>query len=384
MEKQMMQGHTMSDILFAHNVLAQQKATCEVQQKAINDIIHCRTAYFGGHIAKCSNCGHQQVFYKSCRNRNCPKCQNSKQIVWVDKLKSSVLPVKHFHLVFTIPESLNALFYLNQRICYDLFFKAASKSLLKVLTSYTGASGGAVAALHTWGQTLNYHPHIHMIVPAGGLDSDQMQWIYARNSFLLPVKVLSCVFRAELLKLIKTQWLTLGIKIPQNYNPNFEAFKKELYLKKFVVFAEKPFKGPDQIINYLGKYINRVAISNSRIKAAEGDTVTFNYKNYKTGELALSMTLSAHEFISRFLMHILPGGFYKIRYFGIYAQCNTACKNQCFALLNEAPFIPAYVGLPLTEVIRMETGVDLCTCNACMKGKMIIIATFHDGNRPFT
>jgi hypothetical protein len=384
METQIMPGHTLADVLYAHQSFALQKATCQVQQKAINDIIHCRTAYFGGYIAKCSHCGHHQVFYKSCRNRNCPKCQNSKQIVWVDKLKASVLPVKHFHLVFTIPDSLNALFYLNQQICYGLLFKAASKALLKVLANHTGASGGAVAALHTWGQTINYHPHLHMIVPAGGLDSDQMQWIHTQKSFLLPVKVLSGVFRAELMNLIKLQWIAAKLKIPSRYNPDFEVFKKEFYLKKWVVFAEKPFKGPDQIINYLGKYINRVAISNSRIKAADSNTVTFNYKNYKTAEIALTMTLNAEEFISRFMMHILPQGFYKIRYFGIYAQCNTDFKNQCFALLDDAPFIPTYEGLPLPEVIRMETGIDLCVCNKCKQGKMIIIASFHNGHAPFT
>jgi len=384
METQTLEGHTMSDILLAHRAFTLQKASCLVQRKAVEDIIHCRTAWFGGHISRCDNCGHQQTFFNSCRNRNCPKCQNSKQMVWVDKLKSSVLPVKHFHLVFTIPHSLNTLFYLNQHICYDILFKAASKALLSVMQRYTGASGAAVAVLHTWGQTLNYHPHLHMIVPAGGLDSDMMQWIPSRSTFLLPVKVLSGVFRAELLNLIKDLWIHNKLKIPQIYSPDFDAFKKEFYLKKWVVFAEKPFKGPDQIINYLGKYVNRVAISNNRIKAADDNTVTFTYKNYKTAEIALSMTISANEFISRFMMHILPKGFYKIRYFGIYAQCNAAIKNQCFALLEESPLIPLYEGLPLTEVIRMETGIDLCNCKECKKGKMILIASIHKGKKPFT
>lgn len=362
----------LADILISHkDRLLSSEKLCQVQMKAVVDIIKCRTSALGAHIDECDSCGHMRVSYNSCRNRNCPKCQQSKQIVWVDKVKSYIIPVKHFHLVFTFPDILNPLFYINQKECYDMLFKAAGESLSKAMKHFLKAEGGAVAVLHTNGQTLNYHPHIHMIVTAGGIDADGMQWIHSNSKFLVPVKAISGLFRAILCQSIKNLWQNKLLIIPDNFNPDFEVLRKALYNKDWNVFSEKPLKGPTQLINYLGKYVNRVAISNSRIKNYSGGNVTFSYSDYKTKILNRLMTLKDTDFIERFLQHILPYGFYKIRYYGIYAQINSSVREHCFALLNKYPFVPIFYSMPLTEVIRLVTGLDQSFCPICKKGRMI-------------
>jgi len=354
-----------TDFLRNHNL-------CPEQLKAFNAIMQCRTAALGGHVDRCDNCGYTRPSYNSCRNRHCPKCQFVKKAQWVDKLAANLPPVKHFHVVFTIPACLHKLFYMNQAKAYSLLFQASGKVLMQCAANpgFLGAQAGAVAILHTWGQTLVYHPHIHMIVPAGGLSEDQMEWIPAGKKFFLPVKALSAVFRGILCRLLE-QALTDGeIKLPDEVL-NFSSVKNQCYQKQWVVYCEKPFSCADNLIQYLGNYTHRVAISNHRIRNYQDGKVNFCYKDYKSSGINKSMILDADEFISRFLQHVLPSGFYKIRYFGYMAVCNIKLKLQaCFDLIGKAAFLPVLEGLTALEVWRSITGCDPLQCPKCNNGKM--------------
>jgi hypothetical protein len=353
---------------------------CPEQIKAFNAIITCRTSVLGGHASKCDTCGHTQQAYNSCRNRHCPKCQFIKQVQWIDRLKASLPPIKYFHLVFTIPQCLHKTLYINQSTGYSVMFKAAWTALKDCLANpkHLGAQSGAVAVLHTWGQTLTYHPHIHMIVPAGGLSSDEMEWIHSNQKYLLPVKVLSGVFRAVFSKLLQQAISKQQIKLPDDVE-DFDQLKTKMYAKNWVVFAAKPLSGPERVIKYLGRYTNRVAFTNSRLVADEGGKVSFSYKDYSMGGVLRSMSLDAGEFIKRFFRHVLPCGFYKIRYFGIMAQCNVATKLAlCFELLEKAAYYPQLQGLPAIEVLQMVTGIDPFVCPHCKKGRMQAISLWMD------
>ncbi|HLP38810.1 IS91 family transposase [Lacibacter sp.] len=346
---------------------------CPEQQKAFNAIIQCRTAVLGGHVDHCDNCGYIRQSYNSCRNRHCPKCQFIKKEVWVDKLMVNLLPVKHFHIVFTIPSCLHKLFYINQACAYSLLFKAAGKALIQCAANpeFVGAQAGAVGILHTWGQTLIYHPHIHMIVPAGGLSEDQMEWVPAGRKFFLPVKALSAVYRGILCRLIEQAVAQKAIKLPDDAG-DFNFIKTQCYKKKWVVYCEKPFSCANNLIRYLGNYTHRVAISNQRLLNYQDGKVSFSYKNYKMAGLRKTITLDADEFISRFMHHVLPCGFYKIRYYGFMAICNMKLKLQsCFELIGKVAFLPVFEGLTALEVWRNITGGDPLHCPKCNTGKMI-------------
>lgn len=347
---------------------------CPVQLKAFSAIRNCRTAQLGGHSDSCSHCGYTRYSYNSCRNRHCPKCQYTRKLQWVDKLAANLPPVKHFHIVFTIPQCLHKLFFLNQGKTYNLLFRAAGQALMKCAADpkLMGVQAGAVCVLHTWGQTLVYHPHIHMIVPAGGLSEDQMEWIPSHKKFFLPVKILSNVFRGLLCQILE-QAVTAGdINLPDG-TPDFGLLKDQCYLKNWVVYCQKPFAGPHSIIQYLGNYTHRVAISNQRIQSFENGKVTFGYKDYKSGAKQKSITLEADEFIRRFLQHILPCGFYKIRYFGILAICNIKSKlTQSIRLIGKAVYFPVLEGLTAVEVWSTVSGHDLLSCPKCKIGKLII------------
>ena len=354
------------DFLRTHNL-------CHEQLKAFYAIQNCRTASMGGHMDLCDHCGYSRQSYNSCRNRHCPKCQNTKKLQWVDKLAANLPPVRHFHVVFTIPDCLNPIFYLNHGKAYELLFKAANQALMQCAANpkLLGAEAGAVAVLHTWGQTLVYHPHIHMIVPAGGLSSDQTEWIPSSRKFFLPIKILSSVFRAILCRLLGQSIVKGVIELP-NGSMEYVKLKDLCYSKSWVVYCQKPFAGSEGIIQYLGNYTHRVAISNHRIEAFENNKVTFSYKDYKTGAMKKSMTLDVNEFISRFLQHILPSGFYKIRYFGILAICNIGSKlDTCFNLIEKTTYLPVLEGLNSLEVWGIIAGKDPMRCPCCDKGKMI-------------
>lgn len=343
-----------------------------IQKKAFRDILNCRTERLGGHVRECNNCKTREQAYNSCRNRHCPKCQFVKKTKWVDKLASNLPPVKYFHLVFTVPDSLNTLFYLNQQKAYDLLFKATHETIMKTAENinYLGAKAGGVAILHTWGQSLVYHPHIHMIVPAGGLSEDGTEWIPSHKKFFLPVKVLSAIFRGILFRNFEKAIQKKEIKLTEEIR-SIEILKQIWYKKKWVVYAKKPFAKPDNLINYLGNYTHRVAISNQRILKYIDGKVIFAYKDYKNAGLRKTMSLPEEEFIRRFLQHILPSGFRKIRYFGFMAlRFLKRNLDKCVEILNKAVFLPALEGLNALEVVSFAINKDMTACKKCKQGRM--------------
>jgi len=345
---------------------------CPDQMKAFYAIRQCRTAAMGGHVNRCDNCHHTRIAYNSCRNRNCNKCQYIKQLIWVDKLEAQLPVCRYFHMVFTIPSELHKLFYINQRLCYDLLFKATAQSLQKVSSNpkFLGAQTGAVALLHIWGQALTYHPHIHMIIPAGGLSDDGAEWINTRKNFFLPVKILSKIFRGVLWIMLEKHLVSDKIKNPDDM-PSFVALKKQLYQKNWNVYAKKSLAGPQSVLRYLGRYTHRVAISNSRIKAVENGKVTIAWKDYRIDLKNRLLTMEAEEFIGRFMRHVLPSGFYKIRYYGLLASANTSKKQQCVALINQPVYTSLLAGMSTKQVLVIVIGKDPDQCSKCKKGKML-------------
>ena len=346
---------------------------CPQQRKAMRAITSCRTSTMGGHASECNHCGYQAQAYNSCRNKHCPKCQFIKQEKWVDKLKGRLLPVKHFHFVFTIPEALHTMFYINQDYCYKLLFTAAWMAIRKTSANprYGGIQTGGVGVLHTWTQTLNYHPHIHMLVPAGGITEDQMEWIGTRKNFFAPIKVVGLIFRGGVCSLLEKGINAGEITIPENKSWN--QLKNHLYSKNWIIYAQKPMGGTGSVLKYLGRYAHRVAITNSRISEMSEDQVFFRYKDNKDHGAHKTMALHCVEFIRRFMMHILPDNFYKIRYFGILAAVNTnTLREQSLALIGKMNDFARFVGLSEAEVYRAITGKDNLQCPKCNSGLLII------------
>jgi len=347
---------------------------CAHQRKIMKAIINCRTNALGGNKSRCNHCGYEIHSYNSCRNKHCPKCQFIKQEQWIDKLQGRLLPVRHFHLVFTVPGTLHNIFYINQRYCYSALFSAAWQAVQKVAfnSNFLGAQTGAVALLHTWTQTLMYHPHIHMIVPAGGLSEDSMEWISSGTRFFVPIKVIGKIFRGILCRYIETGIKEGDIKLPENQN--WEKLKNQLYEKNWIIYAQRPLGGVNSVLQYLGRYSHRVAIANSRIIQVEQGNVSFCYKDNKNHGVQKSMTIPAIEFIRRFMQHILPDNFYKIRYYGIMSAIHTqTLLEQCLALLEKINPIPVLEGLSVMEAYREITGNDSFLCPVCRKGKMMIL-----------
>ena len=351
-----------------------QNSTCTHQQKTMKAITDCRTNALGGHTASCNHCGFEKHAYNSCRNKHCPKCQFIKQEQWVDKLQTHLLPVRHFHLVFTLPDTLHHIFYINQRYCYRALFSAAWQAVKKATANprFLGAKTGAVALLHTWTQTLMYHPHIHMVVPGGGLSEDHMEWINSGRKFFVPIKVIGKIFRGILCRYIENGINNGDIKLPENQN--WAKLKNQLYAKDWIIYAQKPLGGVTSVIRYLGRYSNRVAIANSRIIQVINGNVSFCYKDNRNHGIQKSMTIPAVEFIRRFMQHILPDNFYKIRYYGIMAAVHTqTLMEQGIALIGKAMAMPALEGLTSLEVYREITGKDPSQCPVCGKGRMMML-----------
>ena len=342
------------------------------QEKAVESIISCRTKKLGGHVKRCTSCGFNQQAYNSCRNRHCPKCQFVKQEQWADKLAHNLLPCKYFHVVFPLPEELRGLVFYNKEVCYSLLFKASSGALLQATSNpdFLGARSGALAVLHTWTQTLLFHPHIHMLVPAGGLSEDGMEWKSSRKKFFLPAKVLSRIFRGTMVKLLEGAVEEGTINLPHTI-PVFSELKDKLYKKDWNVHLEKAFRGVNSVLKYLGRYTHRVAIANSRLVSISESNVSFRYKDNKDRGRKKVMTLQTNEFIRRFLQHVLPRNFYKIRYIGILAPVNSKTKKeQCLALIGKETYIPVLEGLNAMEVVEAIKQSDPFICPKCRKGRM--------------
>jgi hypothetical protein len=297
------------------------------EQAVLRHIAACRTAALGGHLDKCPDCGHQRPSYNSCRDRHCPKCQSAARADWLEARLDRLLPVPYFHVVFTIPDDLNALALGNKRRVFDILFAAAAETL-KVIArdeKHLGADIGFTAVLHTWGQNLLFHPHLHCVVTGGGLALDGARWVNGRERFFLPVKVLAELFRGKFIAALeqarRSGELHFGGSTALLANDaDWHALRDALYNKKWVVYAKPPFGGPEHVFNYLGRYTHRVAISNHRLVALEHGRVTFSYKDYADGDKRKLMTVSAAEFLRRFLLHVLPEGFTRIRHYGLYAH----------------------------------------------------------------
>lgn len=354
------------------DILSNSSGLCGCQRKALHAILRCRTVDAGGHLSRCTNCGHKEQSYNSCRNRHCPKCQFIKQQQWVDKLASRLMPGRYFHIVFTLPQELKPLFYINQSRCYTMLFHAASEALQNAgrNPAFLGGDVGALCVLHTWGQTLNYHPHIHMLVPAGGLSDDGMEWIESGKKFFLPIKALSSMYRGILIKYIEQAINNEDLKLPYEFI-GFETLKDKLYSKNWNVYCKKAFGGINSVLKYLGKYTHRVAISNSRLEHLTDTHVTFKYRNYRQGYAPKQMTLTNSEFIHRFVRHVLPTGFCKIRYVGILATANIRNKReQIIALIGRTIWLSTLEGLSAYEVLRALIKRDPAICTQCKKGIM--------------
>jgi hypothetical protein len=357
------------------------------QQRVLNDLAACRTAKLGGHVEACDACGVVRVAYNSCRNRHCPKCQAKKRAEWLEARCQDLLPVPYFHIVFTLPAEIAAVALQNKREIYNLLFKSACATLKEIAADpkHLGAEIGIIAVLHTWGQTLVHHPHIHCVVPGGGLAPDGSRWIASKEDFFLSVRVLSRLFRGKFLDGLQAAYrsgsLQLSGSLAELTSPaRFAELRTELFKKEWVVYSKPPFGGSEQVLKYVARYTHRVAISNWRILSAGAETVTFRYKDYRHGNSQRSMKLTGVEFLRRFLLHVLPDGFMRIRYYGFLA--NTCRKDKiakCRELLSEQPSAidpnegDATAGKNTTET---ETDTETERCTACGVGTMRTIDTF--------
>jgi hypothetical protein len=352
------------------------------QLKVMSAIETCRTAALGGHVEACSDCGHQRIAYNSCRNRHCPRCQGAAARTWLEQREADLLPVGYFHVVFTLPAEVADIAFHNKAQVYDLLFKAASQTMLTIAADprHLGARIGITAVLHTWGSAMTHHPHIHMIVPGGGIAPDG-RWISSRPAFLLPVRVLGALFRrlflTRLLELHDAGQLSFFGKVAGLSDRR--AFLRHLAparKKRWVVYAKPPFAGPQSVLAYLSRYTHRVAISNSRLIAFDGTAVTFRYKDYRrTGaDRQQVMTLAVDEFIRRFLVHVLPRGFHRIRHYGMLAGSS---RKGCLAHARELLEVT-----PAPEEPACEEPKDQRPPCPCCGGTMVIIETFAPWCQP--
>jgi hypothetical protein len=354
------------------------------QHRALRAIEACRTERLGGHVAQCDACGELRYHYHSCRNRHCPKCQTLAKERWLAARRAELLPVGYFHLVFTLPHALNPLAQGNPRAIYGLLFEAVSATLMEFgeNTRWLGGEIAATLVLHTWGQTLTQHLHLHCLVAAGALGADE-QWIHPSRGFLFPVKALSPVFRGKFLaglrRALSTNALTLEGSTGELSEPGPRArFVAGLRAVPWVVYTKKPFGGPEQVLDYLGRYTHRVAISNHRLVSLDERCVRFRYKDYAHGNRTKVMALVPEEFIARFLRHVLPGGFMRIRHYGILANRN---KRERLGVARQALNAPAPAMNIKPESVEAfylrTTGRDIHQCPRCSSGRMIVIATIQ-------
>jgi hypothetical protein len=351
------------------------------QLRAFRDICACRTAALGAHVEQCDSCSQQIIAYDSCRNRHCPKCQSTARDKWLAAQSAELLPVPYCHVVFTLPQELSQLALQNQRVVYGMLFRAVSETLLTIAADprRLGAHIGFLSVLHTWNQKMLHHPHLHCLIPAGGLSLDRSRWVRCPRRFFLPVKVLGSLFRGKFLAFIAAAYrkkkLHLSGSLAYLKDPTeFERFLARLRTLCWVVYAKPPFGGPEHVIKYLARYTHRVAISNGRLLEMQGGQVTFRWRDSADGNQQKQMTLDAVEFIRRFLLHVLPSGFMKIRHFGFLANRNRR-KNLvlCRSLLPESPALGTAF---LTEI--QQRALDR-KCPFCKKGTLHVIERIPPG-----
>jgi putative transposase/transposase-like zinc-binding protein len=361
------------------------------QLKVMSAIERCRTAALGGHVARCENaaCGHTEIAYNSCRNRHCPKCQGAAARRWLADREAELLPVPYFHVVYTLPSELRDIAYQNKRVVYDLLMKAAAETMLAIAADLKrlGARIGVTAVLHTWGSALTHHPHVHMIVPGGGLSLDGARWVAARSNFLVHVNVLARLFRGKMLAMLMHAHDAGQLKFFNTHaglagKRTFKRFISPLRRIKWVVYCKAPFAGPKQVLRYLSRYTHRVAISNRRLIAADGNAIAFRWKDYRSNGPGRwkTMRLHPHEFIRRFLIHVLPKGFHRIRHYGLFASATRAESiATARTLLNVAK--PVAEAQEQPDVAPDSPRVLPCPCPCC-GGRMIVIEVFARGREP--
>jgi hypothetical protein len=333
----------------------------------------CRTSSLGGHVDACDECGFMRISYNSCRNRHCPKCQTLNKERWIEARKDDLLNISYFHVVFTIPDLLNPVAYQNQKVVYDILFKAAAETLSELAADkkYLGAQIGFTAILHTWGQNLTHHPHLHCIVTGGGLNSCG-KWVNTRRKFFIPVKVLSKKFKGKFLYYLKQAKIEFHGSISYLQDPfKLRNWMSSLYQKEWVVYCKPPFKNAGYVVEYLGRYTHRVAISNHRIVKLEDGIVTFKWRDYKDSNKQKEMKVTADEFIRRFLIHVLPNGFTRIRHYGVLSPRNKAtklklCKKLTNTKLNDTPKSK----LSTLDLLKKITGKDFTICPCCGVGHL--------------
>ncbi len=356
------------------------------QKRVLRAIECCRTAALGGHLERCDQCGHERNAYNSCADRHCPKCQSLARAKWLEKRRAELLECEYFHVVFTLPEELAALALQNKRQLYNLLFRATADTLQSIAADpqHLGAQIGFFCILHSWGQALNFHPHLHCVVPGGGISLDGSRWVACRPGFFLPVKVLSRRFRKLYLRYLQQAYAAgqlqfhgelLGLSDPKR----FARYVAPLRDREWVVYAKKPFGGPDRVLDYLGRYTHRVAISNNRLEELKDGQVRFAYKDYKHEQRRKAMTISVDEFLRRFLLHVLPDSFQRIRHYGFLGNRHRA-ENlaRCRELLAMPAPIPE-AEVTYQERSRQLTGQDPCVCPQCRTGKMVKVAILPRG-----
>jgi hypothetical protein len=354
------------------------------QRRVMNAIQVCRTAALGGHLERCDECGHERNCFNSCRDRHCPKCQSLARAQWIENRQSELLEVPYFHVVFTVPEEIAAIAYQNKEVVYGILFRATAETLRTIAADpkHLGAEIGFFAVLHTWGQNLLFHPHLHCVVPGGGLSPDGQRWVSCRPDFFLPVRVLSRLFRRLFLESLEKAFDSGKLHFFTALEPlrDRTAFAQHLARAKaseWVVYAKRPFAGPQQVLDYVGRYTHRVAISNNRLLDIENDQVRFQWKDYRDGDQVKTMTLSADEFIRRFLLHVLPTGFQRIRYYGLLGNRYRQQKlDQCRRLLGmQTP--DRHTESPPEQDYRDHyedlTGSSLRQCPQCQRGRMVLV-----------
>jgi Putative transposase/Transposase zinc-binding domain len=359
------------------------------QLKVMSAIERCRTAALGGHVERCEECAHTIIAYNSCRNRHCPKCQGAAAREWLAEREAELLPVPYFHVVFSLPARIADIAYQNKAVIYDLLLTISAETLLTIAAhpQRLGARIGILSVLHTWGSALTHHPHVHMIVPGGGFSLDGKRWLYCRPRYLLPVPVLSSLFRRLLLDKLTAAHaagkLQFFGKHAQLSNAKaFAAYLAPLRNSKWVVYCKRPFGGPEEVLRYLARYTHRVAISNRRLLAYDDNGVTFKWKDYRIEgpDRYKVMTLAADEFIRRFLMHVLPAGFHRIRYYGLLAS-NKRAENVARARQLLAPPIIPVDAIKAISASAAEPQTANHSCPCC-GGRMIIIERFEPGATP--
>jgi Putative transposase/Transposase zinc-binding domain len=359
------------------------------QLKVMSAIERCRTAALGGHVERCEDCAHLRISYNSCRNRHCPKCQAVAANKWLADRQAELLPVPYFHVVFTLPRPIADIAYQNKAVVYDLLLKAAAGTLITIAADpkHLGARIGLTAVLHTWGSALTHHPHAHIIVPGGGLSPDGQHWIACRPGFFLSVRVLSRLFRRLFLERLTAAYQAGRLQFfadqaalaqPASFKARLAALRKV----KWVVYTKRPFGGPDAVLAYLSRYTHRIAIANSRLVAFDGERVTFKWKDYraKLDARYKLMTLAANEFIRRFLIHVLPDGFHRIRHYGLLANANRA-DNIALArrLLGVPDPAPLSADSDRADGGHEDEEQNICPCCG---GRMVIVETFQPGCQP--